>query len=151
MKRLTALGHPIHPALTDFPLALLPAALVFDAVGAWIDPRAFTAGYLCVLAGVVMSAPTAVSGLLDLVAIPKQEEEAADLAIWHLCAALTGVGLFVGSLVARPRLAAPMGSGVWVVLALELAGTLALLGAGWLGGHLVFHHGLGVDKPESDR
>ena len=151
MKRLTAFGHPIHPALTDFPLALLPAALVFDAAGLWLDPRAYVGGYLCVLLGVLLSAPTALSGLLDLVAIPKQQEAAADLAIWHLCAALTGVGLFVGSLVARPRMAAPAPGRVWLVLGLELAGTASLLAAGWLGGHLVFHHGLGVDRPDPDR
>ena len=154
MRRLTVLGHPVHPALTDLPLGLLPAALLFDLIGLlgrFGGASPWLAGYWCTSAGLLFSAPTAVSGLLDLVAIPREEQRAADLAIWHLCAALCGVGFFVATLVMRPQAAVPAAPLRSWLVALEGAGTLSLLAAGWLGGHLVFHHGVAVERLDAPR
>lgn len=145
MRRLRAFGHPLHPALTDFPLALLPAALVFDAVGRVASPAFWSVGSGCLLAGMVMALPAVATGMAEVISVPPEDEGLWTTATSHLCAALSALGLFLASLLSRPWMAAPRADRQLSVLGLELAGTCVLLLAGWLGGHLVFRHGVGVD------
>ena len=35
--RLRFLGHPVHPVVTHFPMALLPVSLLGDLLGVWTD------------------------------------------------------------------------------------------------------------------
>lgn len=136
------LGHPVHPMLVAFPIALLALTPVWDALsvfGVMADGR--TAGYFCLLAGVIGGGLAAVPGFVDLVKIPQSEKKAATTALIHASLALTAVSLFGVALALRGgRLAAPSAT----VLGLEIAGALCLGATGWFGGHLVFRHGVGV-------
>jgi uncharacterized membrane protein len=75
-----------------------------------------------------------------------EDTSAVDHALWHAGAAITAVGLFLLALLLRQGGAGSTASPS--VLGLELLGALTLLVTGWLGGHLVFHHRIGVDSAE---
>jgi uncharacterized membrane protein len=141
-------GHPIHPMLVAFPLALLVLAPVWDGI-AWLGimAEARTAGYFCTLAGLVGGALAVITGFVDLVKIPQSKPGAVRVGLAHASCALIAL-CFSGTAIAfRGGVAAAPGVGV---LVLEAAGALTLLATGWLGGHLVFGHAIGVEtKPEA--
>lgn len=140
--------HPLHPALVHFPMASWCLATALDGVAlAW--PQALlaqvTAGLLAF--GCVAGLAAAAAGFLELLKLP-DGDPAEKLAYRHMGLALTSWCLYAGSLLLRVRgtqlaqmqLVAP---GV-VALVLSGLGLLVLLATGWLGGSLVYGHGVGV-------
>jgi uncharacterized membrane protein len=140
-------GHPVHPMLVAFPVSLLVLAPVWDGL-AWLGimSDAKVAGYFCLLGGLVMGGLAVVTGFADLLKIPSSNAAATKVALVHASCALTAVSLGGIALAFRGGRGALPGSGI---LALEAAGALALMATGWLGGHLVFAHGIGV-RPRPD-
>jgi uncharacterized membrane protein len=144
-RGLRVFGHPLHAMLSDLPVALLGTAIVWDAVAiARGEAVWWTIGFWNVVLGLTGAAVAAVAGFVDFVAIHGQSR-AARTAQFHMYAALGAVALYVGSLVARGGPGQPADSRLVVTIALDLAGVALLGAAGWLGGHLVFHHGVGRD------
>ena len=135
-------GHPVHPMLVAFPIALLALTPIWDGMawaGVLADAR--TAGYFCALAGLIGGGLALVTGFVDLIKIPASETAAARVALIHASCALSALCLYGIAFAFRGGRAAVPSVGV---LALEVAGALALVATGWLGGHLVFRHGVGV-------
>ena len=136
-------GHPLHPPLTAFPLVLLTLAPVADAAG-WLRAEAllWQLGFWCVAGGLVAALPAALTGFIDYTAVPS-ESPAAKTGLFHLCAMLGAVSLsalglaFRGGPVPEPDARA-------LALGMEAGVALLVLGGGWLGGHLVFRHAVGV-------
>src|SRR5262245_27814101 len=60
------LGHPVHPMLVTFPLALFPVSIIFDALR-----RGDTAFWLIGF-GIIAGLTAAVFGLVDWLAIPRR-------------------------------------------------------------------------------
>ena len=60
---------------------------------------------------------------------------------------LSAVILYLISLIVRAGASRPAGKTLFAVLGLEALGVLLLSIGGWYGGHLVFHYGIGGDKP----
>jgi uncharacterized membrane protein len=136
-------GHPVHPMLVAFPIALLGITPVWDVI-AWrgLMADAAAAGYLCELAGLALGGLAVVPGVVDLIKIPQAEMSASKAALIHAGLALTMMSLFGIAFALRGvRAAAPD----LTVIALEAAGAACLAVTGWFGGHLVFHHRLGVE------
>lgn len=137
-------GHPAHPPLTDVTIGafVLAAALaVAGAAGAF--PR--TAGpacWLALLGGLAAALPTAATGFADWVTL-EWDSPAWRRATWHLGVMVAAVCLFaVAAWLQHPGYRD--GSVTAGGLALTLAGTAALIGGGWLGGSVVFVHGVRV-------
>jgi uncharacterized membrane protein len=141
------LGEPTHPAVVHFPLALYPAAVLFDILALAVHGgAAYTRGaFVLMLAASAMAAVAAITGFAELMDIAP-DSAAWKTAIVHMSVQLTAVTVLVVSLLlrlghvddARPPLAA---------VALGIAGTLILFVGGWFGGHLVFRHRVGVEPP----
>ncbi len=70
-------------------------------------------------------------------------------ALRHMLLILSAMIPYLISLLVRGGRLPPAGRTLLVVLALETLGVLLLSIGGWYGGHLVFHHGVGMDKPEA--
>jgi hypothetical protein len=126
------LGHAVHPVLSDVVVGTLLSASLLDFVGGDPDGRARRR---LIAAAVAAATPTALSGLSDWA-----EEEEADAGVRragvvHALSNSTALLLYVGSLTGG------RGSGV----ALRLAGAVALSAGAYLGGHLSFVKGVGVD------
>ncbi|HEY0700878.1 MAG TPA: DUF2231 domain-containing protein [Micromonospora sp.] len=146
-SRLKVLGHPVHPMLVMFPLALLVIAVIFDLVDAFGGPRGLgDVAYWNILAGLIGGVLAALAGTFDLRAIPRGTR-ANRVAVTH---ALINTGvllLFAGAWAVRAT--AEYRSAGAGLLAIEL---VALVGAGfgaWFGGELVDRLGVGVD-PDAD-
>jgi uncharacterized membrane protein len=149
-KGLRLFGHPVHPPLTAFPLVLLALAPVADAAG-WLraEELPWRIGFWCLAAGLVAALPTALTGFFDYSAIPS-ESPAAKTGLWHLSVMLSAVSLSGLGLAFRGG-QVPEGDARALALALEASGAALVLAGGWLGGHLVFHHAVGVEGGPSRR
>ena len=133
----TWLGHPAHPLLTDVPIGAWTSALVLDVVGIFGGAGFRRGADTLVAVGVVAALPTAASGLSDL----SDEVEDSILAVGaaHAVGNVVALGLFTASCAARIRGKRARG------IALSVLGAGALAASGFLGGHLSFRKGLGVD------
>lgn len=137
-------GHPLHPALAHFPVALWSAVPVADGVGLWLDAAAaWSFGFWALAAGVVTALAAMAAGAADLASLPRTHE-ARDTAMHHMLAMGSAWTLFVLALALRgwPPATAPAP----VAVGLELAGFAAMALGGWLGGALVYRFGLGVSR-----
>jgi uncharacterized membrane protein len=144
-------GHPIHPPLTHAAIGMYTLAAALGVVGAleWIDES--TAGkamWLALVGGLIAGALAAVTGLLDLLTIDRSLP-AFRTAILHMTAMVTATVLFLIAAIVQYG-GYDDGSVTGWGLALTLVGFGALTVGGWLGGALVFHHGMRVEEePET--
>ncbi len=132
-------GHPLHVMLIPLPLGLWIFSWVADLVYAsgggeqWRTVAFYTLG-----GGVVGALLAAIPGYLDFRSLNAPHTK--KIATWHMTLNLTIVALFVVNLWMR---AADMSwEGGFV---LSTLGVLLLGISGWLGGELVYKHGVGVD------
>jgi uncharacterized membrane protein len=137
-------GHPLHPPLTDATIGVYTAATllgVLSAIGV-SDRNTATAWWLTLVIGLVVTVPTALTGLADWLVI----EWGTPLwrtATIHLLSMVTATVFFL--------LAALFGHGGYVdgdvtagSLILTLIGFGMLTLGGWLGGTVVYVHGMRV-------
>lgn len=129
----TVLGHPLHPALVLVPAGSWLAASYLDVTGGTTGRRA--ARHLIAL-GNIAALPAALSGASDWVDTTGAERR---IGLVHALLNDTALLLYFGS--GRARRSGNHGRGV----ALALAGATAVSAAGWLGGHLAYARGVGVD------
>ncbi len=130
------LGHPLHPLLTDLPIGFWTSAWVLDLVG---GQKTRPAAELLVALGVLSALPTAASGAADWSGLQGPGRRSG---LVHAVANATATTLYAMSFVARRR--GRHGRGVM----LGMAGAAAATVGGYLGGHLTYGLGAGVDtKP----
>lgn len=141
-------NHPIHPMLVGIPIGLWVFAEVADLVDllgggpSWKIVAWYTIG-----GGIVGAVLAAIPGLIDLTSIT--DAKVRKIALTHLTVNLIAVALFAASF--WLRMGDPRGT---VAAVISLAGLLVLGVGGWLGGELVFVHGMGVeavDRALADR
>lgn len=130
-----ALGHSVHPMLTDVTLGCWLSASILDVVGGSGSRRS---AKLLVGAGLIMSGPTALAGTADWADMSGTERR---IGAAHALGTDIATFLFLGSLVARVRSQDAAGS------KLALAGNLVMAGAGLLGGHLALNRGTARRTP----
>lgn len=137
-------GHPIHPPFTDATIGAYTASTAFAVLSVLgvSERNTATAWWLALVVGLVVSVPTALTGLLDWLTIPR------GTPLWrtatsHVASMVTATVLFL--------LAAIVGHGAYADgeatgggLVLTLAGFAVLSLGGWLGGTIVFVHGMRV-------
>ena len=136
-------GHPLHPALIPFPIAIHVGATVFDVIGLfnWSPPLWTVAAYM-LAAGIATGLLAAIPGLIDYFTTVPPNSSAKVRATKHLVVNVSAIGLFAAALWMRGGMAAvPAGATV----ALEVAGIVLLMIGGWMGGTLVFRNQIGVD------
>lgn len=126
----TPLGHPLHPLLVTVPIGFWGASTLFDLL------RQPKAAQTMTGAGVLAYLPTAASGLSDWSDTEGGEKR---VGIVHAALNATAVTVFTASWLARRRGQDLLGA------ALGLAGMSAVSAGGWLGGHLSYALGVGVD------
>jgi uncharacterized membrane protein len=137
-------GHPLHPPLTDATIgayAFATLAAVLSKLGI-ADHSFATAWWLALVVGLVITVPTALAGLVDWLTITWGSElwrtatlhltAMVSAAVVFLIAAIAGHGGYVDHAVT---------TGAFVLTLVAFA--LLTLG-GWLGGAVVFVHGMRV-------
>lgn len=153
--RLRFFGHPVHPVVTHFPMALLPVSLLGDLLGVWTDASFWWSFSFYNLAiGLVMSIPALITGMIDFLAIP-QEGIADRVAMRHMTVIITAITMFMGSFFIRFGVEILSGWRLISSVSLSLLGLIFLLIGGWFGGQLVYRHAIGsesiFDKSESEK
>jgi len=141
-------GHPTHPPLTDATIGLYTGAAAFGVLSALgvAEENMAVAWWLALVAGLIVSAPTAATGLLDWLKIT------SGTPLWRT-ATSHFVVMFVATLVfAAATILGHSGYAEREVetlpLVLTLAGFALLAVGGWLGGSVVYVHGMRVLKEE---
>jgi nitrite reductase/ring-hydroxylating ferredoxin subunit/uncharacterized membrane protein len=135
----TWMAHPMHPMLTDVTIGAWTSASILDVLG---GEKARPGADMLVGIGILSALPTAVTGLSDLTDIVDSEERSIGTA--HAVANVGGLVLWTLSYAARKTGSRRAGA------ALSMAGTVAMTGAGFLGGHLSYRKGVGVDQTSFD-
>jgi uncharacterized membrane protein len=137
-------GHPLHPPLTDATIGLYTGAAAFGVLGALgvSETNLARAWWLALVAGLVVTVPTALTGLVEWLSLT-WGSPIWRTATFHLFAMVTAAVIFL--------LAAIFGHGGYVdgevtggALVLTLVGFASLTLGGWLGGTIVFVHGMRV-------
>jgi nitrite reductase/ring-hydroxylating ferredoxin subunit/uncharacterized membrane protein len=131
----TPAGHPLHPVLVTVPISALTGAVTLDVLGGNAAASRRLIG-LTVLSAV----PAAAAGLSDWSETRGAERR---VGVVHALLNVAGLGLLTASWVARGR-----GSGGRL---LSTAGLGVIGVSGWLGGHLSYAFGVGVDTTAFQR
>jgi uncharacterized membrane protein len=141
------LGHPLHPLLVHVPMAVWPAALLFDllsraGVGGNAMVRTSFFGIAIGLAVALLAVPT---GVADWSGI-KREKPAWKIGLWHMV--LNAVVLILFAINFTLRLGTYREAAIVTVapLILSIAGTLVLVVSAYLGGRMVYAYGINVAR-----
>ena len=144
----TIAKHPIHPMLVVFPIGLWIFSLVCDlvfligpAIPLWRNMAFYT-----MAGGWIGALAAAVPGLIDYFSM--SQGAAKRTATTHMTLNLIVVALYAVNLWMRW---AGDGAAGWTI-GLSVVAVLLLAAAGWLGGELVYVHGMGIEeKPQAPR
>jgi uncharacterized membrane protein len=137
-------GHPLHPPLTDATIGIYTGATAFSVLSVLgvSEANMATAWWLALIVGLVVTGPTALTGFIDWLGITWGTPLWRTASV-HLLSMLTATVFFL--------LAAIFGHGGYLdrevtsgPLVLTLAGFGFLTLGGWLGGTVVFVHGMRV-------
>lgn len=132
-------GHPLHPLLVTIPVGLWVFSLVCDIIFHSTQNVLWDTLALYSLAGGVIGALlAALPGLFDLYSLPPSF--AKKVGLWHMSINLSLVTLYVINFLWRWN-AEPTVVGPFI---LSIFSVILLLVSGWLGGEMVFRHGVGV-------
>ncbi|EYD77462.1 hypothetical protein Rumeso_00887 [Rubellimicrobium mesophilum DSM 19309] len=130
----------IHPLRVHFPLALLPTAIAADAVGAMTDNRALMdMGKTFMPLAVASMAATGVAGFAAQEEV-RAEGEAHDMLVTHRNLNVGLLLMSAGPAVLRSGQERP-GRGY---LLAGLAGAALMTYTGYLGGKMIYRHGVGA-------
>ena len=128
------LGHPLHPLLVALPIGMSIGVLAFDLFG---GERGRDAARKLLGLTLVAIPPTALSGVADWSALGKHRRPRR-VGLVHALSNSTASAMFLASWLARRRGGSGRG---WA-----MAGALALSIGGYLGGHLSYAQGVGVNR-----
>jgi uncharacterized membrane protein len=142
-------GHPIHPMLIPFPIALWVFSLVADIVYLWRGNIGWEwMASWTLLAGCIGAIAAAVFGLIDYFSI--KDKEVTKVANWHARFNVLALLLFAASWYLRRGVAFESdNSKLTIPIILSVVGVIAVTISGWLGGELVFKYGVAVN-PQND-
>jgi len=139
-------GHPLHPPLTDAAIGAYTVAAVLIVVGAlgFMEDATGKGAWLALLVGLGASAASALTGLADLLTIDR-DSPTFRTAAYHGLVMSAGTVLFVLAAIFQYD-GFHDGRVTGAGLVFVLAGFATLAVGGWLGGTVVFVHGMRVES-----
>jgi nitrite reductase/ring-hydroxylating ferredoxin subunit/uncharacterized membrane protein len=132
----TWLGHPVHPLLIVVPMGSWISAVLLDWIG---GKDSETAADVLLGVGVAGAIPTVATGYADWADTEPASDSVRRIGIVHAAFNGAAATLFGASLAAR------LGGGRGKGKLLALLGLGAISVGGYLGGHLTYAEGVGVD------
>jgi len=143
-------GKPTHPPLTDVPVAAYILTAIFDVLSKVLGSDSSAGAHLYVaasyvmLAGVIVSVPTALTGFWDWKTSTPPHTQAWRTANWHMAVMLTVTAIVVVDLVLRWGRLYAAGPSATVLVLSVVVGALVTYGAAY-GGSLVYDYGFNVE------
>jgi uncharacterized membrane protein len=143
-------GHPIHPMLIPFPLALWSTSFVVDVLFYFLrHPTLLVISKFMLAAGCLGAIAAAIVGFIDWLAI--ENGEAKRVANWHARLNVAALVVFAISLFLRMgSYSGLVGRRLTIPFLCSLAGVILIVISGWLGGELVFRYGMGQTPDENN-
>jgi uncharacterized membrane protein len=145
--------------LIPFPIGLLVFSLISDLIYLWRGNPVWEnyIAFYTLLAGIIGAAAAAIPGLIDWAALT--DRETVKVANWHARVNIIGLVIFIVSFYLRTTSGAKWIGGLpSLPIILSIVGVIGLAIAGYLGGELVFRHGVAVtatstapEKPEAQQ
>jgi uncharacterized membrane protein len=137
--RASVYRHPIHPMLIVFPLGLWVFSVIcyliylLSSVPIWHTVTLYAMG-----GGIIGGVLAAIPGAVDFLTLPKSRVQT--IALSHMISNVVALTIFIIAF----TLAAFGREQSVVPFVLSVFGLLAVGTGGWLGGALVYEHGVGV-------
>ena len=133
--------HPIHPMLVAIPIGLWVMSLVCDVVHATgsQNPNWQVVALYTMVGGVAGALVAAVPGFIDMLSLRSGLKR---IALIHMAINLTVVALYFVNIWLRTG-----GGDTSLTLLLSVVAIAMLLVSGWLGGKMVYVHGVAVESP----
>lgn len=132
------LGHALHPLMTDVPLGTFMSATMLDLLA---PEGSKAASELLKTVGILSAIPTTLTGLAEYQHADHQRRRVATV---HASMNTVALGAYVGSLACSRR------DRRRAATALAVVGGVFAAAGGYLGGHLSFARGVGMD-PDGHR
>jgi uncharacterized membrane protein len=141
-------GKPFHPPLTDIPVAAYILAAVFDLISfvasGTIARDFFISGTHVLVAGLIVSVPTALTGFWDWLKSTPKHTQAWRTANWHMAVMLTVTAIVIVDILLRlANWDAGYAEPVVLIVSL-IAGGLVAFGALY-GGQMVYDFAFNVE------
>ena len=143
-------GHPVHPMIIPFPIALWVFSLVADVIFLWRGNPVFKdyIAFYALLCGIIGGGVAAVPGLIDWMSLT--DKAVVKLANWHARLNVIALLIFAASFYLRTANGyALVSENHTIPFGLSVLGVVLITISGWLGGEMVFKHGVAVDAKSS--
>ena len=143
-------GHPIHPMLIPFPIALWATSFVVDVLFYFVrHPTLLVMAKFMLAAGCIAAIVAAIFGIIDWLAI--KNGEVKRVANWHARLNVAALVVFAISLFLRMGSYSDLvGRRLTIPFFLSFVGVILITISGWLGGELVFRYGIGQTRNEEN-
>ena len=144
-SKAVLLGHPVHPMLIPFPIALWIFSFIADLVYLWRGNPIWKdyIAFYCLLAATIGAAAAAVPGIIDWLSI--RDRTVKRLADWHARLNVIALIVFAIDFYLRTSSGARWtGDSFTIPLVLSILGIVLIAISGWLGGEMVYVHGVAV-------
>src|SRR3954452_6026465 len=139
-------GDPIRPLIIPFPIGLWVFSLIADVIYLWRGNPVWRdwIAFYALLGGIIGAAAAAVFGIIDWLSI--KDREVKKVADWHARLNVIALLIFAASFYLRTtRGAAWVGGSTTIPLLLSVVGIILITISGWLGGEMVYVHGVAVE------
>ena len=148
-SKVTIAGHPVHPMLIPFPLALWATSFAVDVLFYFVrHPTLLVIAKFMLAAGCIGALLAAIPGFIDWLAI--RNGEVKKVANWHARLNVVALVVFAISFVLRTGSYSELvGRRLTIPFLLSLVGVILITISGWLGGELVFRYGIGQTRDDA--
>lgn len=135
-------SHPLHPILIPFPIAFFTGTLLAHAAGLiWNSYELLRTAYYLNLAGIAFAVAAAVPGIIDFIYTVPPKSSGKKRAAQHGTINVIVLLIFTVAFFYRRNEDASQN----LLLAMEVAGIILMMIAGWMGGTLAYRNQIGVD------
>jgi uncharacterized membrane protein len=144
-------GHPVHPMIIPFPIGLWVFSLFADFIYLWRGNPVWRdyISFYTLLAGIIGATVAAIPGFIDWLSL--KDPKVVKVANWHARLNVIALLIFAASFYLRTTSGAGLVSGSYTIpVALSVLGVILISISGYLGGELVFKHGVAVDAQPSN-
>jgi uncharacterized membrane protein len=133
--------------IIPFPIALWVFSLVADVIFLWRGNPVWKdwIAFYVLLAGIIGAVVAAVPGLIDWLSLTNKA--VVKIANWHARLNVIALLIFAASFYLRTSSGSSLVSGNYTIpFALSVLGVVLITISGWLGGEMVFKHGVAVSS-----
>ena len=147
-SKVTIAGHPVHPMLIPFPIALWATSFAVDVLFYFVrHPTLLVISKFMIAAGCIGALAAAIPGFIDWLAI--KNGEVKKVANWHARLNVAALVVFAVSYFLRTaNYSELVGRRLTIPFLLSVVGVILISMSGWLGGELVFRYGIGQTRDD---